>query len=85
MMPRPGGSAVTEQRSRAGRTLVAIWVFVALVLGAVAVWLQVLGPPLGSAGTAPPVAAAGPQAPVANATRAAEAPTAPEPPKPPGR
>jgi hypothetical protein len=82
MMPRPGGSAVAEQRSRAGRRLVAIWVFAVLVLGAMAAWLQVLGPPLRSAGTAPPVAAAGLQAPVANATGAAEVPT---PPKPPGR
>ena len=83
MTPRPGGRAVTtEQRSRAGRTLVAIWVFVVLVVGALAAWLHVLGPPPRSAGTAPPVAVVGPQAPVANATGAAEAPT---PPKPPGR
>jgi hypothetical protein len=63
MTPRPDGSAVpTGQRPCAGRTLVAFWVFAALLVAAMVAWLQLLGPPLTTAGTARPVATSQPQA-----------------------
>src|SRR5947209_8655412 len=90
MTLRPDASAVpTEQRPRAGRTLVAFWVFVVLVVAAMAGWLQLLGPPPTTAGTTAPVATTSqPRAPAvsatpeppsaANAAAAPDAPAAPE-------
>ena len=97
MTLRADGSAVpTERRSRAGRTLVALWVFAVVVVVAVAAWLQVLGPlpptgtPLSAAGTttspkpSEPPAASTPR-PTPEPPAAANTGPAPETPEPPSR
>lgn len=78
MSPPAQASAVpARQRSRAGRTLMAIWVLVLVLLAAGAVWLQVLGPPasapaIRAARPAAPISAAAPTAPAADARQAAQ-------------
>jgi len=56
--------ASTEPDRRSGRALVTAWVLALVGVAAVAVWLQVLGPPpAGTAQPTPPAAPAQPPAP----------------------
>jgi hypothetical protein len=84
--PTDASLAGTGERSRAGRTLAALWVLVLVLLAAGAAWLQVLGPPSAApparaaAGAATQAAPPAATSPGTAASIPAGAPPAPQPP-----